>query len=177
MLFFYLELINEEDREDFQALYEENYLAMYHVALSVLHHQQDAENAVHEAFLKLAEHWDRYKRLGDKERLALCITITKHASVDLVRKNNRFTDLGEAPEEKGMDVLSILEEQEDLEAAIHILKNLSEPLKTVLVMKYYLGLRNLEIAKALGISKRAVEMRVHRARETVRKALEERYRA
>lgn len=40
---------------------------MYHVAFRILKHQMDAENAVHEAFLKLAEHFGRYQKWDKKE--------------------------------------------------------------------------------------------------------------
>lgn len=54
-MLYLLLLATEEDREFFQKIYEENYLKMYHVALGMLRQPSEAENAVHEAFLALAE--------------------------------------------------------------------------------------------------------------------------
>ena len=52
----YLQMIETpEDKSKFTVLYEEYRDYMYRVALAILHNPEDAEDAVHYAFVKIAE--------------------------------------------------------------------------------------------------------------------------
>ena len=66
MLIYISMLETEAEKQSFEKIYRENYLTMYHIALGILKSQADAENAVHEAFLKLAEKFEKYSHLGVK---------------------------------------------------------------------------------------------------------------
>ena len=49
----YLSMIEGEERKaSFEKIYKENYLRMYHIALSILKQPADVEDAVQEAFGK-----------------------------------------------------------------------------------------------------------------------------
>lgn len=53
----YLQMIETpEEKEQFEVLYMEYRGLMYHIAYDILHNDQDAEDAVHNAFVKIAEH-------------------------------------------------------------------------------------------------------------------------
>ena len=56
-------LQTEREREQFRGIYKDNYLKMYHIALGYLKQQEDAENAVQDAFLALAENFEKYSYL------------------------------------------------------------------------------------------------------------------
>lgn len=52
----YLQVIEtEEDKSKFEDIYREYRGLMYYIAYRRLHHEQDAEDAVHHAFMKIAE--------------------------------------------------------------------------------------------------------------------------
>ena len=52
----YLQVIEtEEDKNKFEDIYQKYRGLMYYVAYKRLHHEQDAEDAVHHAFMKIAE--------------------------------------------------------------------------------------------------------------------------
>ena len=52
----YVQMIETpQDKSKFEAIYEEYYGLMYHTAYKYLKHEQDAEDAVHHAFVKIAE--------------------------------------------------------------------------------------------------------------------------
>ena len=56
MLIIYLQMIETpEEKSKFERLYLEYRGLMYHVAYEILHNEQDAEDAVHQAFVKIAE--------------------------------------------------------------------------------------------------------------------------
>ncbi|MCI8489153.1 MAG: hypothetical protein HFJ04_02695 [Lachnospiraceae bacterium] len=50
---------------------------MYHIALGITKNQSDAENAVQEAFLALAEKFEKYSHLNGREMSGLCVSIMK----------------------------------------------------------------------------------------------------
>lgn len=65
MLAIYLSLIDDEDdREKFEILYYTYRKRMAYVANSVLHNEHDAEDAVHDTFIKLA---NNMKSIGDPD--------------------------------------------------------------------------------------------------------------
>lgn len=84
MLIFLSMLETEEAKCSFEKIYRENYLTMYHIALGMLKSQADAENAVHEAFLKLAERFEKYMQIGCSEMTGLCVTIVKNKAIDAI---------------------------------------------------------------------------------------------
>lgn len=59
MLAFYMMLIDDEqNKSKFEKLYYEYRDRMMYVALSVLHNNEDAEDAVHNAFIGIAKNMD-----------------------------------------------------------------------------------------------------------------------
>ena len=52
----YLQMIETEaEQSKFELIYHEYFPLMFHIAYQILHHQQDAEDAVHQAFVSIAE--------------------------------------------------------------------------------------------------------------------------
>ena len=57
----YLQVIEtEEDKSKFEDIYLEYRGLMYYVAYKRLHHEQDAEDAVHHAFMKIESYLRSY---------------------------------------------------------------------------------------------------------------------
>ncbi|MCM1256741.1 MAG: hypothetical protein NC307_02690 [Roseburia sp.] len=75
----------EKDRDEFRKIYEENYLKMYHVAFGMIKNQADAENVVQEAFLSLAENFEKYLHLSGSEMTGLCVSIVKNKIIDMTQ--------------------------------------------------------------------------------------------
>lgn len=84
----YLMMIDaEEDKQKFAILYETYRHLMMKVALNVLKDTFLAEDAVHEAFIKLRKHG----KIGEIDATATkryLLTITKNATIDIYRKQN-----------------------------------------------------------------------------------------
>lgn len=55
MLIYLQMLETPEEKSLFEQIYLEYRGLMYHVAYEILHNEQDAEDAVHQAFIKIAE--------------------------------------------------------------------------------------------------------------------------
>lgn len=177
MIYFAL-LATEEDRESFRQIYEENYLKMYHVALGMLGQPSEAENAVHEAFLALAERFEKYSHLSGREMTGFCVSIVKNKAIDMIRKAGHYS-------EAQLDDLILTDETvfanpEDAfaggeQAGIvqRALRQISEVYRETLILKYYYGLDNKEIAKIQNVSKKTVEMRLYRGKQKLKEILHE----
>ena len=83
-----------EDRDTFVALYETYRGLMYHVAHQILRNEADAEDAVHDAFVTVAEKIQIFSSLERHKTRSLLVTIVEHKAIDLYRKKQRR---GEAP--------------------------------------------------------------------------------
>ncbi len=175
----YLSLIEtEEDKKTFEKIYEENYLIMYHIALGILKNQADAENVVHEAFLKLAEKFEKYSALSCSEMKGLCVTIVKNKAFDMIRRVKRLSDdevenliLYDENVEKSPE--KMLERAELEECVKKLLEQLPEILKETLVLKYFYEYSNHEIAHVMDVSTKTVEMRLYRGKQKLREIIGE----
>ena len=67
----YLQMIDSpEDRSKFEQIYMEYRSMMFHIANRILTNEQDAEDAVHEAFLKIAENIEKIGQPSVQKRWA-----------------------------------------------------------------------------------------------------------
>ena len=87
MLLYLQAMDNQEDRTRFEALYTAYRGLMFHVANRILQNPQDAEDAVHQAFLSLAQ-CRLPSELGPRAR-NLAATAAEHKAIDLYRSRTR----------------------------------------------------------------------------------------
>ncbi|MBR4732675.1 MAG: sigma-70 family RNA polymerase sigma factor [Lachnospiraceae bacterium] len=170
-------LNGREAKERFQRLYEENCGLMLCVANGILHNQEDAEDAVHSAFLSIADCFDKIEIMNGRKVKGLCVLIVKHKAIDIIRMRKRISyeavedmDLhSDNPEESPEACLELKEQKEYVK---NMLGRLPEISKKILIMKYYYGLDNSEISRLLNMNKKAVEMRIFRAYNKIREMID-----
>ena len=149
---------DENTKLEFGQIYEKNYRTMYYVALKILKNKEEAEDAVHGAFVKLAEKYDTYRHLTSQEmKSGLQSDLEK---VDYALHGEKDQPLENVIQEEG--------EKELLEA----MKILPEKLRLVLELRYFHEYSNGEIAKILDISKKNVEIRLYRAKKKMKEVLQ-----
>ena len=78
-----------EEKRKFVILYENYRYLMLKVAADILHDYQLAEDAVQEAFVRVAKHMENVGQPEETATKRYLITITKHAAIDLYRRRNR----------------------------------------------------------------------------------------
>ncbi|MDE7063627.1 MAG: sigma-70 family RNA polymerase sigma factor [Lachnospiraceae bacterium] len=177
LLTIYLSALNtEEDRCLFQTIYEQNTGMMYHAAIKIIHNSYEAENAVHAAFLSLAEHFDTYKRKPRNQLDAICVSIAKNKALDALRRQRHLTEseLEEillVHQDTRNDPANLMERNDESEQIRSIMDQLPEILRIVLELKYYCQYSNPEIARILDISLKVVEMRLYRAKIKLRELM------
>lgn len=171
-------IASEDDRNKFRMIYEENYLKMYHVALGMVKNPADAENAVQEAFLALAEKFEKYSHLGGREMAGLCVSITKNKVIDGIRRANRYSEadlqsMVLCDENREHDAPSVAERHEENAFVRRALDQIPEVFRETLILKYYYELSNQEIARIQGVPKKTVEMRDYRGKIKFREVWDE----
>lgn len=163
---------NEEKRK-FEILYEKYRYLMFKVAKEVLADNYLAEDAVHDAFFKVAKNMEKIKETESPETKRFLIVITKNAAIDIYRKKRM---------ERTQEVfLEELEEKEEPficmntdtgNSILEILKNLPEKYRDVFLLKYADRLENREIAERLRITEENVRQRIARGKGMIQEAID-----
>lgn len=174
MLSLYLAMVEtEEERNLISKLYTRYEQKMYSVAFGILHNKYNAEDAVHEAFIRIIKKISELTFDNDKKTEALFVIIVKNIAIDMYNKEKRaetveyIEDITE--DESAADVYERLDEITAAEA----IKKLPEALRQIIVMRYILGLDVKVIASVLHISMNTVYARTIRARKALYRILEE----
>ena len=169
----YLTMIEaEEDRHRFLSLYRRYKKLMLYIAHDILHDPHDAEDAVHEAFLRLAEMIEKIHEIDCPETRSLIVMITKSKAIDLYRKKKRRA--GTVPlEDWAAAAPPQAEGVERGDGVARAIAALPRRERDVLLLKYDQGYGNSEIGKLLGLRPDHISQIAHRAKEHLRKNLEE----
>lgn len=167
MLSFYLSIIdNEQDKDRFEQLYRTYKQDMYAVAYRILHNQFDAEDAVHDAFIRIAKNIEKIFEIKCPETHALMVIIVRNVAIDIYNKNKKisestcnFDDCNEIIMED-----EVIKEM-DYENLIESIKSLQDPLRDALYIRYVIGYSTKNTADLLGITVDAVHKRIQRAKK------------
>ena len=148
------------ERQEIAQLYETYAQDVYRLALSYLHNRQDAEDICQSVFLKLL---DRNIRLLPGKEKTFLLTCTANACKNHLKsfwyKNVQALDE------------SLSWSSEDDQSLWSAIGNLPPKYRAVLHLYYYEGYTQEEIAQILKISRTAVQTRMSRAREQLKKEL------
>lgn len=153
-------------KTDFEGIYDRYADMLYRLAYSHLQSREDAEDVVHEVFVKYL-HVTR--RFGDEEHeKAWLIRVTVNACYDFLRKKKyrMHVPLDEIAE-------MVAKEDEPLSDVSHMLEKLPVKYKTVMLLYYFEGYSVEEISHILKLSKSAVKMRLSRGRELLKEHIKE----
>ena len=147
-----------------EQLYRANRTVMLRRALSILGNQSMAEDAVHDAFIRIARHIGRLKNMPSQEQRYLCLTIVKNVALNMIRDRREADPLPETVQTVSKDISLGM----DIAAAIN---SLEEGHRHVVLLRLRYGFSTLETAKLLGIKQGTVRSRLNRARAFLREAL------
>ena len=174
MLLIYLSLLEKEtDRKRFADVYEANKFSLLSKAKSITKDIALAEDAVHNAFINIAERREHLS-LPDNELKALLISVVKRRAYDIMRKENResvdyIEDLQELPTSDDDSVEFQIMNAEEFQYLSQCIAHLNEQHRAILQMKYFSELPNEKIGSILNLSKRQVETLLYRAKLNLRR--------
>lgn len=169
MVMIYLSAIESpEEKVKFEALYDKYRGFMLKVASRVLRGDQDAEDAVHNAFMSLAKNMKLVPELDSLKLRGFLYIVTENKAIDILRERKR-REL-EEPLDEGQPLYAPLDgEEQDLAWCI---SRLPPRYQEVILLKYSHGYTTREIASILGISFNAASKLDQRAKAKLRELCE-----
>ena len=87
-------LDSQEKKSKFEQIYLTYRKQMYYAAFQILQHDEDSEDAVHHAFIKIAENIDKISEVECPKTRSLCVTIVENKAIDIYRKRQRSINIG-----------------------------------------------------------------------------------
>jgi len=161
----------------FRRLSQEHRDRVFGLAHFILGRREDAEDVTQEVLLRL---WEEHDGLDDPQVRPWLIRVTRNACVDYMRKQTgrggarreytSLDDLGE-PVSPLPDPERTLEARRGQLALQREITQLSEPQRSIVILREIQHLSYAEISDALGITLSQVKVDLHRARRTLRERL------
>lgn len=189
VLQFYLQLLEtEEELQKFTQLYETYRKLMHWTAEKILHDEHLAEDAVHEAFLRMIQNFHQIREILCPETRSFVVIIVRNVALNMQKKRKReeketfreilpeeSTDFREDALRHAIDNISYgfdetIDEiyRNEIMAAVLSLPDVS---KEVLLLYGYVGYSVRDIAKYLKITEATAYKRLHRARNALAKKI------
>ena len=147
-----------------EQIYKANRTVMLQRALGIVGDQTLAEDAVHDAFIRIARHIGRLKNMPVDEQRYLCLTIVKNVALNMLRDRKETEPLPETLQTASKDIILGM----GINAAIN---SLEEGHRNIVLLRLRYGFNTAETARLLGIKQGTVRSRLSRAREILREAL------
>lgn len=174
MLIFYLSTIEDRtEKSRFRQIYDKYGGLMYYVAKQLTDSQQEAEDIVHETFLRIIDNLDIIRAENEEETKSLIYTMTRYCGIDYLRKNKKELLIDDLSSEEIIDNeadADIMIDTVYIKDIMEIIRNMDEMYSTPLQMKID-GYTTNEIASFLGITAENVKVRIHRARKILKERL------
>ncbi|MEU3601874.1 sigma-70 family RNA polymerase sigma factor [Streptomyces sp. NPDC006798] len=156
-------------------LFELHYTSM--LRLATLLGADDPENIVAEAYYELYRRWRRLRSAERAEsylRSVVCnLTRMRIRHLQVVRRHTRRTDSGTEPAAVASAEHTALL-HDDQRALIHALRRLPPRQREALVLRHWMGLKEGEIAEAMGISPGSVKTHTARGIAALTQVMENR---
>ncbi len=155
-----IKAIANGDNDALQTLYDQIAPAVYGYALSVTKSVSDAQDVMHDTFIKVYESAHTYNSHG--KPMAWILTIAKNLCFQKFRQQSRMCDISdEMLENMFADNTSM--SVEDKLFVTQYLSHLSDEERTIVVMHAMTGLKHREIAKHLNLPLATVLSKYNRA--------------
>jgi RNA polymerase sigma-70 factor (ECF subfamily) len=155
-----------ENPSAFHTLYDLYFGRVYGYVAAKVSDQLDAEDLVSDIFLQVVKCLPQFKNQHHFSFAAWIFTISRNAVIDFYRRQGRV--IGELQwdslnkEDDGMEFDNKLIEQEKARELSGMLNLLPERRREVMVLKYFSGLRNIEIARILDLDERTIASHISR---------------
>lgn len=167
----YLALIEtEEEKRKFERIYMDYRQTMYFAAYRILQNVHTAEDAVHQAFLRVIDHLDKINEKDCHKTRGFLVIITEHVAIDMYRKRKRENTC--SYDDMEIYLPDTTEQAQGLDEIDRAIEKLSVNDVTVLKLKFSHGYTNTEIADILGITEDNVRQRISRAKKRLAEILE-----
>ncbi len=157
-------------RTDFNELIRKQSRGLYEIAFRILRNQEEAEDAVQEAFIKL---WKQGNKIDEYNNIeAVAVTMLKNFCIDQIRKKKHF--IREDPETQYLQNIDssspyeLMEKRESESILFHIIDQLPDIYKVAIRLREMDGLSYEEIAEKTKQNINTLRVIISRARKLIR---------
>lgn len=177
MLSYYLSLIEDDtSRTLFEQIYHLHHRTMIHVANQILHDQMLAEDAAHDAFLRILNHLEKISEADCNKTRSFVVLIVKNIAIDYYRRQKRraesnLEDYAAILADNQVDPEKAFQQKENSQEMLTGISQLHQSYADVLSLKVAFEYHDEEIAHLLGITPANVRVRLHRARQQLSRNL------
>jgi len=167
MLFFHPDG-KDQTRKKIADVYEHYKGLMYQIAFDVLHSREEAEDAVHEAFVYIVQNPDKLRGPISAETQTWLSIIVKHKALDIKRKQSRIETV-----EYNESMAAAEAPSEESEGDTDLLALLPDRQREIMRLRYYNDYPAKDIAGMLDMNLKTVEKTITRAKKSLKRKLEE----
>ncbi len=176
MLSLYLSVIDtKEEKDKFTQIYLRYNGFVYAIANKFFKNKSDAEDAMHNIFLKAIRYLHCFDKIDSFETKGLIARIANSVCIDSYRKNSKFEILSvDDIEEVSTSYLTAedIYMEDEKTAALYSKINGFKPIyKDIIIMKAVYGLSYQEIADISGVEIKTVHKRFERAKNMLKELL------
>lgn len=168
MLMLYLQMITDErDRDKFEKLYIKYKDTMFYSAKKILKINEDAEDAVHTAFVSIIKHIEKISEVDCPETRNYVVIIVERKALDMIKARKGRIELELLDEILGVDIP--LPGDGGLADAMAKLKKRH---REILLLRFLYGYTTKEVAEMLDMKPESMQKAIWRARLALREILE-----
>ena len=159
--------MNTEEKSKFESIYYRYKNALYYQVLTIVNNENDAEDVLQEAFIKIAKNLKSINDIKSKETISFLFVITKNTAYDYIRKTSKIIELPITETENNTDesalenLISNIEYQE----IVYTITNIPSPYNEVLYLHYVKDYSIKKTAALLGKKKATVKMQLVRGKK------------
>ena len=161
-----------EEKCKVELLYEQYNQLMYVVAYKILNHEQDAEDAVIEAWMKIIRHLDKINEISCQETKSFIVIVSERVAIDIYRKNRRRADRTIALDDYESSPYFATRNLGFEEVEIYnVMRSVPKLYSDVLILNYVNNLSIKEIADILNTTENTVAKRLSRGRAMLKEMM------
>ncbi len=178
MLPLYLTYLEEyDDKKQFEKIFRDYRKQMVFYAMSILKNESDAEDAVHDVFLRLARNWGSVKMIDNPIDLRnYLLKATKNSSLNIMKKNSRENitldtiiefDFDSEPSVSDEEFIDMICAKMEYQAIVVAMTKLKETYRCALYYHFVLELSVKETAKVMGQTTTATKQQLIRGKKAL----------
>lgn len=161
----YIQMIAGGSRDALEALYHDTSTAIYAYALSVLKNPHDAEDILHECYLRI--HTAAAEYHADNKAMAWIMTIARNLCLMRLRERNKTVELNEEDWNHHLQAYSEMD-QDDRIVLMQCMSRLTEEDRQIVTLHAVAGFKHREIAQFLEMPLATVLSKYHRSLKKLR---------
>lgn len=162
---------NNEDKYKFAHLYAAYKDLMLNRAFDILKDYGLAEDAVHNAFLKIIKNIDKIDKVDDLRTQGFCVVVVDNIAKTMYNKEHKVKFIELTDMESDTNVAEIIEDKNAIEYLMKRINDLPDIYRYVFFLKYFNDLSDKDIAETLNLNISTVRKRLLRGKKLLKNLL------